>query len=278
MGETDLTAEAERRWFFGAAEDDSPPREPEESLPPTRTGWVEDQLREAIFQGELLPGERLAVGALAKRFNVSLTPVREALQRLGAQGLIEVVPQRGARVALISEGEARELYEVRLLVEPQAVRLSVQEGARRSDGSWNASLVRRMRDLEEKYLWRDRNPGGYALSQHRMHLALVMLCPSVRLRRLSETLIDHSVRFQTLTRTDVSPEEGYGRLIEAALGGDADRAEAALRRRLQDALVTIHTRGAAVAKGSGEEGRSARKPRKASEAAQVAVPKKQSSA
>ena len=57
---------------------------------------MDDRLKEAILRGELRPGEKLTAAALATRWNVSQTPLREAFQRLAAEGLVELRPQRGA--------------------------------------------------------------------------------------------------------------------------------------------------------------------------------------
>ena len=65
-----------------------------EVSPPTRGEWVVERLRAAIVVGELPPGSRLRTAELAARFGVSPTPLREALQRLAAEGLVELLPHR----------------------------------------------------------------------------------------------------------------------------------------------------------------------------------------
>ncbi|MFI6285091.1 FCD domain-containing protein [Streptomyces sp. NPDC051018] len=88
-------------------------------------GQVLQALRTALVDGELVPGEVYSAPALAVRFGVSATPVREAMQRLTAEGAVEVVPNRGFRVTVRSPRELAELAEVRALIEiPVVLRLA----------------------------------------------------------------------------------------------------------------------------------------------------------
>jgi DNA-binding GntR family transcriptional regulator len=77
-------------------------------------------LRDEILRGELPPGARLGEVELADRLGVSRTPVREALSRLAAEGLVEVLPHRGARVVDFSADDLDAIFDVRLALEPQA--------------------------------------------------------------------------------------------------------------------------------------------------------------
>ncbi|MFI1829329.1 GntR family transcriptional regulator [Streptomyces sp. NPDC020412] len=78
-------------------------------------------LRAALAGGELVPGEVYSAPALAGRFGVSATPVREAMQQLAADGAVDVVPNRGFRVAVRSPRELAQLAEVRALIEVPVV-------------------------------------------------------------------------------------------------------------------------------------------------------------
>ncbi len=82
-------------------------------------------VRELILGGQLTAGARLAEAELADRLGVSRTPVREALGRLAAEGLVELVPNRGARVATWSRVELEGVFELRALLEPQLTALAV---------------------------------------------------------------------------------------------------------------------------------------------------------
>ncbi|MFD8865457.1 MULTISPECIES: GntR family transcriptional regulator [Streptomyces] len=96
------------------------PGGPASRKPPRRhsvRGQILDALRDALVGGELAPGEVYSAPALAERFGVSATPVREAMQQLAGEGAVEVVPNRGFRVARRSARELAELAEVRALLE-----------------------------------------------------------------------------------------------------------------------------------------------------------------
>ncbi|GIW29205.1 MAG: GntR family transcriptional regulator [Meiothermus sp.] len=83
-------------------------------------------LRGAILMGALLPGARISEPGLAQELGVSRTPVREALQRLAQEGLVELLPGKGARVRVLSAEEVREVYDVRALLEGEAAALAAQ--------------------------------------------------------------------------------------------------------------------------------------------------------
>ncbi|MGV9313262.1 GntR family transcriptional regulator [Streptomyces sp. NPDC003691] len=84
-------------------------------------GQILQALRTALLDGDLAPGEVYSAPALGLRFGVSATPVREAMQQLAAEGAVEVVPNRGFRIAVRSPRERAELAEVRALVETPVV-------------------------------------------------------------------------------------------------------------------------------------------------------------
>jgi DNA-binding GntR family transcriptional regulator len=86
----------------------------------TSTSRVQDELRHAILEGVLAPGERLRAEALAARFGTSRTPIREALLVLEREGLVEMEPHRGALVRAFDAADVLDLYEVRALIEPHA--------------------------------------------------------------------------------------------------------------------------------------------------------------
>ena len=88
---------------------------------------ISDYLRAAIVQGTIKPNQRLVEETLAQELGVSRTPVREALRRLEAEGLIEFEAQKGARVRPVSAEELAELYELRILLEGHAARLAAKK-------------------------------------------------------------------------------------------------------------------------------------------------------
>jgi DNA-binding GntR family transcriptional regulator len=93
-----------------------------------RTLWeqVRDRLREDILAGRLDPGTELSEVALAREFGTSRGPLREALGRLAAEGLVTITPRRGAVVTQLSRQEFLDAYQVREALETLAIRLAVQ--------------------------------------------------------------------------------------------------------------------------------------------------------
>lgn len=85
---------------------------------------VFNTLRRAILKGELEPGERLMEIALANRLGVSRTPIREAIRKLELEGLVVMIPRKGAEVARITEKDLRDVLEVRTSLEKLAIELA----------------------------------------------------------------------------------------------------------------------------------------------------------
>ena len=85
---------------------------------------VFNTLRQAILKGELEPGERLMEIQLAERLGVSRTPIREAIRKLELEGLVLMIPRKGAEVAKISEKSLKDVLEVRRSLEELAIELT----------------------------------------------------------------------------------------------------------------------------------------------------------
>jgi DNA-binding GntR family transcriptional regulator len=110
-----------------------------DSTAPTNAARVHAALRQAIIDGEFVPGERLRAEALAERFGTSRTPVREALLLMEREGLVEVSPNRGAMVRPFDSADLTDLYEVRAVLEPYA--------AARAATRIDADALRRLHEI-----------------------------------------------------------------------------------------------------------------------------------
>lgn len=95
--------------------------------PPTSEQFVYHALRTEILAGLLEPGERLVQADWAERLGVSVTPVREALRRLQSEGMVEMVAHAGATIRQLNIGDAREIYRLRILIEPLAVEKAIDD-------------------------------------------------------------------------------------------------------------------------------------------------------
>lgn len=204
-----------------------------EVRPLTRTEWAEDRLRRAIISGKFAPGERILVEQLASKWRLSATPLREALRTLASQGLIILDAQRGARVAEVSVREMMEVYELRLIVEPYALRLSIEA----DELAWRSGLERAWESLRTAHASGPKTPVDLEPAHTDFHLALVAGCGSDVLTRTASLLATQALRFRTL----IAPRRPGGnrqsasehrRLCELALAGKADEATAFLATHL----------------------------------------------
>ena len=164
------------------------------SPPRSRTIWAEDRLRHAIVSGELAPGERVLIEPLAQAWDLSATPLREALRTLAGEGLVVLDAQRGARIAPVSEQELTEVYELRLIVEPLAFRLSVLA----CDETWLDRLDVAWAALQTAHAARPSSPLDLEPAHTEFHFALVANCGSDALLRLVSVLATQALRFRTL--------------------------------------------------------------------------------
>ena len=87
---------------------------------------VFNTLRKAILRGELKPGERLMEIQLANKLGVSRTPIREAIRKLELEGLVQMIPRKGAEVAQITEKNMQDVLEVRKALEELSVQLACE--------------------------------------------------------------------------------------------------------------------------------------------------------
>src|SRR5271169_6738043 len=89
------------------------------------TSAVADKLRDQIIRGEIPEGSQLRQDVIATKYHVSRIPVREALRQLDAEGLITIVPNRGAIIPELSPNDIEELFTIRALLEPEVLKLSI---------------------------------------------------------------------------------------------------------------------------------------------------------
>jgi DNA-binding GntR family transcriptional regulator len=214
-----------------------------DTAPASRSDWAHRRLKAAILTGELAPGAKLVAGELATRFAVSPTPLREAFHRLGGSGLVELTSQRGARVTPFSLAEAADLYELRLLLEPEALRRAVGHGT----ATYHDQVERAFARLERSGQTRPLDPVELAEAHVAFHDTLVSACPSAWMRRMVGLLAEHAQRYQILgagrSRRGSDPRDEHRALRDAAVGRKAARAATLIRRHLEATLASLRTVG-----------------------------------
>jgi DNA-binding GntR family transcriptional regulator len=134
----------------------------------TLHGALLDNLRGLINHGDLAPGIRVPERALCLKFAISRTPLREALKVLAAEGLVQLLPNRGARVATLDETQLRHLFEVIALLEAEAGRLAAAR-----IGAAALAEVQGMHYRMYAHFLRHELPEYFALNQA-IHEAIVL--------------------------------------------------------------------------------------------------------
>jgi GntR family transcriptional regulator, carbon starvation induced regulator len=203
-----------------------------QSDPPTRAQWVDQRLRQAILSGTLAPDERLITAVLSERFSVSPSPLREALQRLAAEGLVEITPQRGARVAALSASDWLEIIELRAILEPVALRDSFAHAS----AADFAEMEQARRALAAVIVPDQATPLAVAAANRSLHDALLSRATSRQLVRMITVLSAQSMRYHVLALAGVGTSAlvlAHGQALQQALRErDADRAEVILTAHL----------------------------------------------
>ncbi len=198
----------------------------------TRAFHRPHQVREAVYRhlkglilsGRLLPGAKLSEPALAQDLGVSRTPIREALVRLSEEGLVELLPGRGARVRRLSPEEVEEVYQVRALLEGEAAKEAALRASRGELGELEALL----QAIDEA------PPEDYPEQMRRdleFHRALVRLSGNRTLLRLYEDLLS-ALALARSTLPTLSQEERTRRehwaILEALRARDPEGARKAV--------------------------------------------------
>lgn len=184
------------------------------------------KLRQGILKGEFKPGQRLQIDALAERYDVGTNPVREALNRLSSERLVDRHDQRGFFVPPISVDDLRELVKTRCWLET----IAVQESIAHRDQAWEENLVLAFHRLS-RAKWNQpdeqQQPGNPAWEErHRaFHLALIGNCGSRWLISFCEDLMYQAERYRYIAVSATYPEritnDEHRGIMEAAIDGDA---------------------------------------------------------
>jgi DNA-binding GntR family transcriptional regulator len=210
-----------------------------------------DQIRRAIVEGRYRPGQRLIEQRIAEEFALSRTPVREALRRLEAEGLVHSEPNRGAVVREISLADIADLYGLRARLEAYAAELA----ATRIDADGIAVLDAGMASFEEALHgdFADRVERIHALDDANrvIHGAIKAAAGHHRLLQILERTVDIPLVFQAFRQFDDAELERshlFHTLIrDAIVAGDAARAAALMHEHVlqgRDVLITSLETGA----------------------------------
>ncbi len=209
-----------------------------DSLPRTPRATLADalfeRLRKAVVEGEIGAGSKISEPELARACGVSRGPLREAIGRLEACGLVSRKPNVGARVVSLSAEELIDIYHVREALEGMAARLAAQRTA--------DSVIAEMRDLLARHREQVGGDGGHAYFQKEgdldFHFRIVQASGNARLIDLLCNDLYHLVRmyryqFGMASKRGPMALDEHGQIVEAIADGDAESAELLMRRHIR---------------------------------------------
>ena len=214
----------------------------------TRASAVYDLLRSDITHGVLEPGLKLRIGHIGKRYGVGASPLREAMNRLSAEGLVTRTDQRGFNVAGLSWAELPVLTQNRIQLESLAIAESIEH----RNQEWEdrlALMVHRLsrtpRSLEtEHYV-----PNQEWETLHReFHKTLLANCQSRWLRGFCESLADEAYRFRQVAALKVfsmrNEHEEHVAIFEAAIRGNVAQSIALLAKHYNKTSAVVASKAA----------------------------------
>ncbi len=200
----------------------------------SRVGDAYERLREEILSNRLPPGFLAPEPELANRLGMSRTPVREALIRLQAEGLIDLIPRRGARVRPVMPDDMREIYEILTALEPDA---AAQIALEKPTPKQIAPLEKATREMEEALERKDLD--AWAAADDRFHRTLLELHGNQRMSNFVHLLFDqaHRARIVTLRLREwpVRSTAEHREILKHMLAGDADAVRKTFREHRERA-------------------------------------------
>lgn len=216
-------------------------------------------LRDLIMGGELAPGARLGEVEIADRLGVSRTPVREALSRLAAEGLVEIAPNRGARVVTWTVAELEGVFDLRSVLEPQLTAHAVPNAAPADVDELDA-LARRMHEVGTPGPGQDLD--ALVPLNRAFHDRLVALAAHPTLATaLAAAIHPPIVRRNFLTYDEASLRRSlahHSEIVAALRAGDPEWARAVMTSHIANArAVMVRAAGVQIAEQAAREEESA---------------------
>lgn len=200
-------------------------------------GQIFNKLRNRILKGEYKEGELLQEIKISELFGVSRTPVREALKQLELEGLVTMLPNKGAKVSTISDNDIKDIYDIRCLIEGLAARWAAEKI---TDEQLNN--MKKILDLAEFYTLKN-DINSIAEQDSKFHKALYEACSSKYLQHILTDFHQYSqqARLKSLSnpdRTKVSLEE-HKAIFYALKQRDSQKAEICANKHVENAKMNL---------------------------------------
>lgn len=209
------------------------------TMPPrkeTISSRVLAELRGAILRTDLPPGSKINLDHLRTRFDASISPVREALARLTADGLVLFEDQRGFRVAPVSRAEFSDLAALRAELEPMALRSAVGRGGM----DWESGVIRALHRLSRTP--QDGQAEDWLQAHDAFHLSLIAGAERPVLLQTCATLAELARRYRAWVGLVGDAESDHAAIAAAATARDADAACRTLHAHLMAEQTAILAR------------------------------------
>ena len=195
---------------------------------------VLERLREAILNKTLKPGDRIVEAELAQVFNVSRTPVREALRVLEAEGLLRRIPRKGLFVRGITREDVVEIYSIRIALESLAVSIAVERIT-----PVEISRLAKLVDQMKKYTESKESDKLFSVCQE-FNDILVRASRMPRLIKLVKVYMEYLEQFRAISMAkherQVAALREHEEILRAVVNRNPQEAEMAVKRHLQGAL------------------------------------------
>jgi GntR family transcriptional regulator, carbon starvation induced regulator len=208
----------------------------------TLASHVYDRLRHDILSVAIPPGEKLNIRVLCERFEVGLSPVREALSRLSTEGLVAQSDRRGFAAAPVSEADLADLTRARCWVNEIAIRQSIRNG----DSAWEEGVVLAFHRLTRTTRHTEGDPAersrAWETVHRNFHASLIAGSGSHRLEQFCDQLFDGFARYRHVARQAGVTENRDGdhrALMEAALARDADAAARLITSHFEEIAALV---------------------------------------
>lgn len=206
---------------------------PESAIPrQSLTSAVADKLRDQIIRGEIAEGTQLRQDAIATQYQVSRIPVREALRQLDAEGLIAIVPNRGAIVPALSPEDIEELFAIRALLEPEVLKLSIPHLTEKDFSQAEAVLRKYVSELK-----REDHVSGWGRLNWEFHSTLYARANQPRFMAIIRNVNNNGERYTRLqlylTHGIERANEEHHRILELCRKRDVAAACKLLREHIE---------------------------------------------
>lgn len=194
----------------------------------TLSSRISAELREQILRGDLAPGEKINLDRLRDAYGISISPLREAVSRLVADGLVSFEDQRGYTVTPISAADLAEVTQLRGELEVMALAASIAEG----DLDWESRIMGAQYRLSRT----PKADTDWETAHTEFHLALISGCNKARLLQFCTVLRTQHDRYRRVLLSggdNRRVDEEHAAIAEAAVQRESARAQALLRAHIE---------------------------------------------